>query len=231
MGKVLISYRGDRTSARQAYRKMERKALKRWKINLLKVWNLNPVTLWQGRYVNDDVREAIGIEENFLESTKDLKWFGVKLTPKVSTSAVLSLSEDDKDILRDKCIAVFRKYGKKIEVAYSSSNAYDYKIYKKTTEIISSTDTQEEKTITTYIETDFEGEKDEELALRLYSRLVMYMIDNDSTDTEDKWSDIHPGDVDFFGGDVRSKLKYFTYEFNEEDILKVINDRLFVKKF
>lgn len=208
----LVTYRGDFLSAKIAYNREERKSLRKWKRDLLKVWNLRPITLWSGGYINDGVREALGIEENFLTSTKNLKWFGVELKPSINADKIIALNADNKDYLRDKCLDVFNKYGKKIKVAYSDSNSYDYKIFKND------------------IETDFEGEDDEELATLLYGRLIMYMVDNDSTDTWDRWSDVNPNSVDYWNGDARSSLKYFTYEFTNDDILKVVNDRLFVKR-
>jgi hypothetical protein len=71
------------------------------------------------------------------------------------------------------------------------------------------------------------------------------MIDNDSTDTNDSWTDNNPNDYDYWTSfdktvtdsygntksiDGRSKLKYFKYTFSNEDILKVVNDRLFTKR-
>lgn len=249
----IVVYRGDLATARLNYKKLKRNGLRRFKKRLLKYWDISQdLALWDyGQYQNDKARKALGIEKNFLESTKNLLYFGVRLKPEVNADAVINLSEENKDYLRDKCLDIFNKYGKVIKTAYYDSTSYDYKTFKEV-EIEPTLEQEldpEYETQYVKVETDFENAEDEELAYLLYNRLVMYMIDNDSTDTEDKWSDNNPNDFDYWTSfettkqvytgdynyitvseDARSKLKYFTYTFTEEDILKVINDRLFVKR-
>lgn len=231
MSKIrLIPYRGDLVSARFEYKQAKKRSLRKFKRHLLKHWNLSSdVVLWQNGhgYINNDIRKLLGIEENFLSSTRGLESFGIRLKPTADVDKVINLAEEQKEYLRDKCIAIFNKYGKTVKVAYYDGNSYDYKIFKDKNE------------------TSFDGQEDEQLAILLYRRLIMYMVDNDSTDTSDKWSEHNPNDFDYwttfektrvdeFGNtiseDARSQLKYFTYTFNNKDILKIVNDRLFTKR-
>lgn len=209
---VIIPYRGDVATARLNYKKLKKRAMRKFKRHLLKAWNISSgITLWDrwSGYINDDAREALGIEENFLESTKNLTWFGVELQPTIDADSIANITEEQKEFLRDKALDIFKKYGKTIKSKYADAVSYDYQIFKDGVETV-----------------DFNAE-DEELAELLYSRVIMYMIDNDSTDTKDTWQEHNAGEADFFNDSVVSKLKYFTMTFSDEAIIRVVNDRLF----
>lgn len=219
MGTVLIPYRGDLVSARLNYKREKKRVARKFKRKLLDLWDLNRTPLWWngGGYVNDKLRKLLGIEKDFLkgQDTSGITAFGIELKPTADINKVLSLSEEQKDYLKDKAISIFTKYGKKISIAFESKSSYDYRIF---------------KVATTETETlDFES-VDEELAVMLYSRMVMYMVDNDSTDTIDTWAEVNPTSVDFWNGNVQSSLKYYTYTLTNADIEKMVNDRLFTKR-
>lgn len=214
MGNVLIPYRGDLVSARQGFRAAKKIKDRRFKRKLLALWNLEgKLYLFNnGSYRNKEVAKLFGLKPKFLGDTRGLAGFGVKLrTTSISyTSAQAKLTHQMQ--LTNKCLEIFAKYGTTIKVAFGDKDRYDYQIFKNN------------------IESSFDNASDEEIANLLYSRLVMYMVDNDSTDTIDTWNEINPSEVDFFNGDARSNLKYFTYTFSDEDLRKVINDRLFTQR-
>lgn len=219
MGTVLIPYRGDLVSARLNFKREKKRVARKFKRKLLDLWDLNRTPLWWdgGGYVNDKLRKLLGIEKDFLkgQDTSGITAFGIELNPTADINKILSLSVEQKDYLKDKAISIFTKYGKKISIAFESKSSYDYRIF---------------KVATTETETlDFES-VDEELAVMLYSRMVMYMVDNDSTDTIDTWAEVNPTSVDFWNGNVQSSLKYYTYTLTNADIEKMVNDRLFTKR-
>ena len=219
MGTVLIPYRGDLVSARLNFKREKKRVARKFKRKLLDLWDLNRIPLWWngGGYVNDKLRKLLGIEKDFLkgQDTSGITAFGIELKPTADINKILSLSVEQKDYLKDKAISIFTKYGKKISIAFESKSSYDYRIFKETT--------PETETL------DFES-VDEELAVMLYSRMVMYMVDNDSTDTIDTWAEVNPTSVDFWNGNVQSSLKYYTYTLTNADIEKMVNDRLFTKR-
>lgn len=214
MGNVLIPYRGDLVSARLGFKAAKKVSERRFKRRLLKYWNLEgKLYLWNnGEYRNKEVAKVLGLKPKFLGNTTGLAGFGIKLrnTSISYTSPEAKLTHQTQ--LKNKCLEIFNKYGTTIKVAFGTKDRYDYQIFKNN------------------IETSFDGASDEEIANMLYSRLVMYMVDNDSTDTIDTWNEINPNEVDFFNGDVRSEFKYFTYTFTEDDLVKVITDRLFTQR-
>lgn len=219
MGTVLIPYRGDLVSARLNYKREKKRVARKFKRKLLDLWDLNRTPLWWdgGGYVNDKLRKLLGIEKDFLkgQDTSGITAFGIELKPTADINKILSLSVEQKDYLKDKAISIFTKYGKKISIAFESKSSYDYRIFKVAT---TETETLEFESV------------DEELAVMLYSRMVMYMVDNDSTDTIDTWAEVNPTSVDFWNGNVQSSLKYYTYTLKNEDIEKMVNDRLFTKR-
>lgn len=219
MGTVLIPYRGDLVSARLNYKREKKRVARKFKRKLLDLWDLNRTPLWWngGGYVNDKLRKLLGIEKDFLkgQDTSGITAFGIELKPTADIDKILSLSVEQKDYLKDKAISIFNKYGKKISIAFETKSSYDYRIFKLTT---TETETLEFESV------------DEELAVMLYSRMIMYMVDNDSTDTIDTWKDVNPSSVDFWNGSVQSTLKYYTYTLKNEDIEKMVNDRLFTKR-
>lgn len=219
MGTVLIPYRGDLVSARLNYKREKKRVARKFKRKLLDIWDLNRTPLWWdgGGYVNDKLRKLLGIEKDFLkgQDTSGITAFGIELKPTADINKILSLSVEQKDYLKDKAISIFTKYGKKISIAFESKSSYDYRIFKVAT---TETETLEFESV------------DEELAVMLYSRMVMYMVDNDSTDTIDTWAEVNPASVDFWNGNVQSSLKYYTYTLKNEDIEKMVNDRLFTKR-
>ena len=219
MGTVLIPYRGDLVSARLNYKREKKRVARKFKRKLLDIWDLNRTPLWWngGGYVNDKLRKLLGIEKDFLkgQDTSGITAFGIELKPTADINKILSLSVEQKDYLKDKAISIFTKYGKKISIAFESKSSYDYRIFK-----VAATETET---------LDFES-VDEELAVMLYSRMVMYMVDNDSTDTIDDWVEVNPTSVDFWNGNVQSSLKYYTYTLKNADIEKMVNDRLFTKR-
>ena len=219
MGTVLIPYRGDLVSARLNFKREKKRVARKFKRKLLDLWDLNRTPLWWdgGGYVNDKLRKLLGIEKDFLkgQDTSGITAFGIELKPTADINKILSLSVEQKDYLKDKAISIFTKYGKKISIAFESKSSYDYRIFKVAT---TETETLEFESV------------DEELAVMLYSRMVMYMVDNDSTDTIDTWAEVNPTSVDFWNGNVQSSLKYYTYTLKNEDIEKMVNDRLFTKR-
>lgn len=219
MGTVLIPYRGDLVSARLNFKREKKRVARKFKRKLLDLWDLNRTPLWWngGGYVNDKLRKLLGIEKDFLkgQDTSGITAFGIELKPTADINKILSLSVEQKDYLKDKAISIFTKYGKKISIAFESKSSYDYRIFKVAT---TETETLEFESV------------DEELAVMLYSRMVMYMVDNDSTDTIDDWVEVNPTSVDFWNGNVQSSLKYYTYTLKNEDIEKMVNDRLFTKR-
>lgn len=214
MGNIFVPYRGDLVSARQGFKAAKKVTERRFKRKLLALWNLEgKLYLWNnGSYRNEGVAKVLGLKKKFLGDTTGLAGFGIKLRNTsisyVSTEAKLAHEIQ----LRNKCLEIFEKYGKTIKVAFGTKDRYDYQIFKNN------------------IETSFDEQDDEEIANLLYSRLVMYMVDNDSTDTLDTWNELNPNEVDFFNGDARSDLKYFTYTFKDEELVKMINDRLFTQR-
>ena len=219
MGTVLIPYRGDLVSARLNYKREKKRVARKFKRKLLDLWDLNRTPLWRngGGYVNDKLRKLLGIEKDFLkgQDTSGITAFGIELKPSADINKILSLSVEQKDYLKDKAISIFTKYGKKISIAFETKSSYDYRIFKVAT---TETETLEFESV------------DEELAVMLYSRMVMYMVDNDSTDTIDTWAEVNPTSVDFWNDNVQSSLKYYTYTLKNEDIEKMVNDRLFTKR-
>uniref|UniRef100_UPI004047F12D hypothetical protein n=1 Tax=Aliarcobacter sp. TaxID=2321116 RepID=UPI004047F12D len=217
MATRLIPYRGDLVTARHAYKASKKQSLRKFKRELLKVWSLSGrLYLWtkSNGYINDRARKVLGIEKNFLKNTQGIVGFGLELKPSADVNKVLNLEENQKDFLREKCLAIFNKYGQTVKTNYiKEDNSFSFKTF-----------------LADGTETSFEGEEDEELAELLYDRLIMYMIDNDSTDTIDLWKDVYLNEADYFGGDIRSKLKSFTYSFSPTEILKMINDRLFKRR-
>lgn len=214
MGNVLVPYRGDLVSARLGFKAAKKVTERRFKRRLLKYWNLEgKLYLWNnGGYRNKEVAKVLGLKPKFIGDTRGLAGFGIKLrnTSISYTSPEAKLTHQTQ--LKNKCLEIFNKYGTTIKVAFGTKDRYDYQIFKNN------------------IETSFDGASDEEIANMLYSRLVMYMVDNDSTDTIDTWNEINPNEVDFFNGDIRSEFKYFTYTFTEDDLVKVITDRLFTQR-
>lgn len=211
---ILIPYRGDLVTARHGFKANRKEKLRRFKRHLLREWNMSGrLYLWTdgSGYVNDKARELLGIEKDFMKNSSGLTGFGVELKPSADVNKILALSENDKDFLRNKCMAIFNKYGYTVKTSYKDG-AFDFQTF-------SSDGT----------ETEFLGQADEELASILYDRVVSYMINNDSTDTLDSWESIY-GDADFFNGDARSKLKSFKYTFTSSELIKIINDRLFTKR-
>ena len=219
MGTVLIPYRGDLVSARLNYKREKKRVARKFKRKLLDIWDLNRTPLWWngGGYVNDKLRKLLGIEKDFLkgQDTSGITAFGIELKPTADIDKILSLSIEQKEYLKDKAISIFTKYGKKISIAFETKSSYDYRIFKVAT---TETETLEFESV------------DEELAVMLYSRMVMYMVDNDSTDTIDTWAEVNPTSVDFWNSNVQSTLKYYTYTLKNEDIEKMVNDRLFTKR-
>ena len=210
---ILIPYRGDLVTARLGFRAKKKQNFRKFKRDLLKLWNLdNRILLWSNQqgYVNDKLRKLLGIEKNFMPKNSGLYGFGVKLKPSADITKVLALSENEKDFLRNKCMAIFSKYGYTVKTKFKE-DSFEYVTYKDG------------------IETEYDGQEDEELASILYDRVVMYMINNDSNDTTDNWSD-HNEEVDFFNDDIRSKLKSFKYTFTSNELIRIINDRLFEKR-
>ncbi len=211
---ILIPYRGDLVNARLGFKAQKKKNLRKFKRDLLKLWDLrSPGTLWgvDEGYVNDKLRELLGIEKNFMPEDSGLYYFGVELKPSADVDKILALSDNQKDFLRQKCVAIFSKYGHTVQTKYKDG-AFEFRTF-----------------LADGTETQFDGEEDEELASILYDRAVMYMVGNDSSDTVDNWND-HYEEEDFFNNDIRSKLTSFKYTFTSSDILKVINDRLFTKR-
>jgi len=219
MGTVLIPYRGDLVSARLNFKREKKRVARKFKRKLLDLWDLNRTPLWWdgGGYVNDKLRKLLGIEKDFLkgQDTSGITAFGIELKPTADINKILSLSVEQKDYLKDKAISIFSKYGKKISIPFETKSSYDYRIFKVAT---TETETLEFESV------------DEELAVMLYSRMVMYMVDNDSTDTIDTWAEVNPTSVDFWNGNVQSSLKYYTYTLTNADIEKMVNDRLFTKR-
>lgn len=213
MGTVLLPYRGDLVTARSGYKASRKQTLRKFKRKLLQKWNLSGrLYLWNSSgYVNDEARDILGIKENFLTSTEGITGFGVELKASADVAKVLALSDEQKDYLVNKCVSIFNKYGKTVKTTYSDGG-YDFATFKDG------------------VETEFDGEDDEELASVLYDRIVMYMIDNDSTDTLDLWSDVYQNQVDYFNGGVQSKLKAYTYTFTNADITSMVVDRLFTRR-
>lgn len=211
---ILIPYRGDLVTARLGFKAQKKKNLRKFKRDLIKLWNLNSKAyLWQGgTYLNDKLRDLLGIEKNFMKDSRGITGFGVKLKPSADVEKVLALSDNQKDFLRQKCIAIFNKYGYTLQTKYKDGG-FEFRTF-----------------LADGTETEFEGQDDAELAMILYDRLSMYMVDNDSTDTLDNWSDNYANEEDFFNNDKRSKLKSFKHTFSNSDILKMINDRLFTKR-
>jgi hypothetical protein len=209
---ILIPYRGDLVTARLGYKAKKKQALRKFKRDLLKVWDLSSKAyLWNGgTYINDKLRDILGIEKNFMEGSSGLKAFGVELKPAADVNKVLALDNEQKDFLRNKCVSIFNKYGKTIKTSYKGSG-YDFATFKDG------------------IETEYDGAEDEELAAILYDRMVMYMINNDSHDTTDNWKDLYTT-ADFFNGDIRSKLQSYRTTFTSADIIRMVDDRLFTKR-
>lgn len=211
---ILIPYRGDLVTARLGFKAQKKKNLRKFKRDLLKLWDLSgPAALWgvDEGYINDKLRKLLGIEKNFMPEDSGLYYFGVELKPSADVDKILALSDNQKDFLRQKCVAIFNKYGHTVQTKYKDG-AFEFRTF-----------------LADGTETQFEGAEDEELASILYDRVVMYMVSNDSSDTVDNWSE-HYEEEDFFNNDIRSKLKSFKYTFTSSDILKVINDRLFTKR-
>ena len=211
---ILIPYRGDLVTARHGFKANRKEKLRRFKRHLLREWNLRGrLYLWTdgSGYINDKARKLLGIEKDFMKGSSGLTGFGVELKPSADVEKVLALSENDKDFLRNKCMAIFNKYGYTVKTSYKDG-AFDFQTF-----------------LSDGTETEFIGQADEELASILYDRVVSYMINNDSTDTLDSWESIY-GDADFFNGDARSKLKSFKYTFTSSELIKIINDRLFTKR-
>lgn len=214
MGNILIPYRGDLVSARLGFKAAKKVTERRFKRKLLALWNLEgKLYLFNNsEYRNKEVAKLLGLKPKFLGDTTGLAGFGIKLrnTSISYTSPEAKLTHQVQ--LKNKCLEIFEKYGTTIKVAFGTKDRYDYQIFKNN------------------IETSFDGASDEEIANLLYSRLVMYMVDNDSTDTIDTWNEINPNEVDFFNGDIRSQFKYFTYTFTQNDLERVITDRLFTQR-
>ena len=213
---ILIPYRGDLVTARHGFNAKKKQNLRKFKRDLLKLWNLQGTAwLWtqSDKYVNPKLQKLLGFEKDFMKGSQGLVKIGVKLSASADVDKILGLSENNKDFLREKCLAIFSKYGKTIKTSYNADKGYDFQTF-----------------LADGTETEFIGQEDEELALILYDRMVMYMVDNDSTDTKDKWSDNYGNEVDFFNGDARSKLKSYKYTFTYDDIIRMINDRLFRKR-
>lgn len=212
---ILIPYRGDLVNARLGFKAQKKKNLRKFKRDLLKVWDLSSrAFLWNNSqgYINDKLRDILGIEKNFMgNSGKGLYGFGVELKPSADINKILALDNDQKDFLRNKCLAIFNKYGKTIKTSYKGGG-YDFATFK------------DDGT-----ETEYDGAEDEELASILYDRMVMYMINNDSHDTTDNWSDLYTT-ADFFDGDIRSKLQSYKTTFTNADIIRMVNDRLFKQR-
>lgn len=211
---ILIPYRGDLVNARLGFKAQKKKNLRKFKRDLIKLWDLSgPAALWgvDEGYINDKLRKLLGIEKNFMPEDSGLYYFGVELKPSADVDKILALSDNQKDFLRQKCVAIFNKYGHTVQTKYKDGG-FEFRTF-----------------LADGTETEFEGAEDEELASILYDRVVMYMVSNDSSDTVDNWSE-HYEEEDFFNNDIRSKLTSFKYTFTSSDILKVINDRLFTKR-
>lgn len=211
---ILIPYRGDLVSARLGYKAKRKQSLRKFKRDLLKLWNLTGrLYLWSDSsgYLNDKARKLLGIEKDFMKDSRGLTGFGVELKPSADVEKVLALSENDKDFLVNKCMAIFNKYGRTVKTSFKNGS-FDFQTF-----------------LSDGSETEFIGQEDEELASILYDRVVSYMINNDSVDTIDSWQSIY-GEDDFFNGDVRSKLKSFKYTFSDTELIKIIKDRLFTKR-
>ena len=213
MSTVLLPYRGDLVTARQGYKASRKQTLRKFKRKLLKEWDLSGrLYLWNSSgYVNDEARDILGIEKDFMTDSTGITGFGVELKPSADVAKVLALSDDQKDYLVSKCISVFNKYGMTVKTTYSDEG-YDFATFKDG------------------VETEYDGEEDEEIASLLYDRIVMYMIDNDSTDTLDLWEEVHENEIDYFNGGVQSKLKAYTYTFTNNDITNMVVDRLFTRR-
>lgn len=211
---ILIPYRGDLVTARLGFKAKRKQSLRKFKRDLLKVWDLtSPGTLWgvDEGYVNDKLRKILGIEKNFMPSDSGLYYFGVELKPSADVNKILALGEEQKDYLVDKCMSVFYKYGSTISTRFRLDGSFDIQTFKDG------------------IETEYDNQIDEELASILYDRAIMYMVNNDSTDTTDTWSE-HYDEEDFFNNDIRSKLKSFKYTFSNDELRKIIKDRLFTQR-
>lgn len=211
---ILIPYRGDLVTARLGFKAKKKQTLRKFKRDLLKVWNLSSrAFLWgdsQG-YINDKLRDILGIKKNFMQGNKGLQGFGVELKPAADIEKVLALDDEQKDFLRSKCLAIFNKYGHTIKTSYKNG-AYNFATFKADG-----------------TETEYDGQEDEELASILYNRMVMYMINNDSYDTTDDWNNLYSS-TDFFDGDIRSKLQSYKATFTDADITRMVNDRLFKRR-
>ncbi|MDK2062785.1 hypothetical protein PT520_09675 [Aliarcobacter butzleri] len=220
MSTVLIPYRGDLVTARLSYRKEKKRVARKFKRKLLEVWDLQKVALWSsGHYINTKITRLLGIEKDFLkgQDTSGIEQFGVKLTATADINKILSLSEEQKEFLINKAYGIFNKYGRKISISYDSPQVYHYDIYHE--------DIVDGKVV--YVESqDFE-DNDAGLAQKLYSLMVAYMIENDSPDTVDDWNSVNPDSVDFWNGKAQSKLKFYTYEIDKQDISRLIKDRIF----
>lgn len=208
---ILIPYRGDLVTARLGFKAKRKQSLRKFKRDLLKLWDLSgPIALYDSSvgYVNDKLRKLFGIKKNFMPDRSNLYFFGLELKPSADVDKILALSENEKDFLRQKCMAIYSNYGHTVQTRYKNG-AYEFKTF-----------------LADGTETDFTGKEDEELASILYDRAVTYMINNDSIDTSDNWSDYYD-EADFFNNDSRSKLKSFKYTFTSNELLKIVNDRLF----
>lgn len=214
MSSILIPYRGDLVTARQNYKAAKKQLSKQFKRKVLKLWDIDKrIPLWgnQAGYVNDKLRKLIGLEKDFMTNPGKLYEFGLELKASADIDKVFALSEEQKDYLRSKCIAIFNKYGHTVKSKYVDG-AFEFQTFKDG------------------VETEFDGQEDEELAGILYDRITMYMVNNDSSDTIDNWSDYYETETDFFNSSMASKLKSFTYTFTNAQILKMVNDRLFTKR-
>lgn len=216
MASVFIPYRGDIVSARLNFKKEKKKVSRKFKRKILEYWSdLNRIPLWSnGSYTNDKLRKLLGIDKDFLkgQDTAELAQFGVELQPTADINKVLTLDDNSKDYLINKAVAIFTKYGFKIKTAYADPTSYDYRVFKDD------------------IETLTFDEADKTLAFMLYEKMVMYMVNNDSSDTIDEWQSINPLEVDFWNGNIQSSLQYYTYTLTVSDIEKMIRDRLFKKR-
>lgn len=214
MSSILIPYRGDLVTARLNFQRAKKQLSKQFKRKVLNLWDIDKrIPLWgnQAGYLNDKVRKLFGIEKNFMTNPGKLYEFGLKLKASADVDKVMALSDEQKDYLRDKCLAIFTKYGHTVKTKYLNG-AFEFQTFKDG------------------IETEFDGQDDEELAGILYDRIVMYMVNNDSSDTIDNWSDYYENETDFFNSSIASKLTSFTYTFTNAQIIKMINDRLFTKR-
>ncbi len=216
MASVFIPYRGDLVTARLNFKKEKKRVSRKFKRKVLEYWSdLNRIPLWSnGSYTNDKLRKLLGIDKDFLkgQDTAELEQFGVELQPTADINKVIALDDDSKDYLINKAVAIFTKYGFKVTTAYADPTSYDYRVFKDD------------------IETLTFDEEDKTLAFMLYEKMVMYMVNNDSSDTIDEWQSINPLEVDFWNGNIQSSLKYYTYTLKVSDIEKMIKDRLFTKR-